>query len=60
MISAKGKMSGQAYIIFTSQNESKRALRLNGQKIGQRYIELFISNAREVVTTMNTKQVRKT
>jgi heterogeneous nuclear ribonucleoprotein F/H len=42
-----GRATGEAYIEFASQEDSKRAMELHRRIMGNRYIELFISNKDE-------------
>ncbi|GAX21274.1 heterogeneous nuclear ribonucleoprotein F/H [Fistulifera solaris] len=42
-----GRATGEAYIGFSSANDAKRAMELNRRSMGNRYIELFISNKEE-------------
>jgi heterogeneous nuclear ribonucleoprotein F/H len=42
-----GRATGEAYIGFTSAEDSKRAMDLHRKSMGSRYIELFISNKDE-------------
>jgi heterogeneous nuclear ribonucleoprotein F/H len=42
-----GRATGEAYIGFSSADDAKRAMELNRRSMGNRYIELFISNKEE-------------
>jgi heterogeneous nuclear ribonucleoprotein F/H len=42
-----GRATGEAYIGFSSPEDSKRAMELHRRTMGARYIELFISNKEE-------------
>jgi heterogeneous nuclear ribonucleoprotein F/H len=42
-----GRPTGEAYIGFTSPDDSRRAMELHRRSMGARYIELFISNREE-------------
>jgi len=42
-----GKPSSECFIILKTKEEAARAMSLNMEKIGNRFIELFISNERE-------------
>mmetsp|Transcript_9882 Transcript_9882/g.14703 ORF Transcript_9882/g.14703 Transcript_9882/m.14703 type:complete len:317 (-) Transcript_9882:229-1179(-) len=42
-----GRPSGEAYVKFQSAEDSKRAMSLNRQSMGSRYIELFIASEDE-------------
>lgn len=42
-----GRATGEAYVGFTSAEDSRRAMELHRRMIGSRYIELFISNKDE-------------
>ncbi len=42
-----GRATGEAYIGFLSANDAERAMELNRRSMGNRYIELFISNKEE-------------
>ena len=47
-----GKPSGECFVLFENKEEAISALNLNMEKIGQRFIELFVSNVREFETFM--------
>jgi heterogeneous nuclear ribonucleoprotein F/H len=42
-----GRATGEAYVGFSSPEDSKRAMELHRRTMGSRYIELFISNKDE-------------
>lgn len=42
-----GRATGEAYVAFVSPDDSKRAMELHRRMMGNRYIELFISNKDE-------------
>jgi len=42
-----GRATGEAYVGFASPNDSERAMELHRRSMGNRYIELFISNKDE-------------
>lgn len=42
-----GRATGEAYIGFSSSDDAKRAMELHRRSMGNRYIELFISNKEE-------------
>jgi len=42
-----GRATGEAYIGFSSPDDSRRAMVLHRRTMGARYIELFISNKDE-------------
>lgn len=42
-----GRPSGEAYVKFESAEDSKRAMSLNRQSMGSRYVELFIASEDE-------------
>lgn len=42
-----GRATGEAYVGFSSPDDSKRAMELHRRTMGNRYIELFISNKDE-------------
>lgn len=42
-----GRATGEAYVGFASPDDSKRAMELHRRMMGNRYIELFISNKDE-------------
>jgi len=42
-----GRATGEAYVGFASSDDSKRAMELHRRTMGNRYIELFISNKDE-------------
>jgi len=42
-----GRATGEAYVQFESSDDSKRAMELHRKMMGQRYIELFLSNKEE-------------
>jgi len=42
-----GRSTGEAYVKFKSSEESKKAMSMNRQSIGSRYIELFIATMEE-------------
>lgn len=42
-----GRVTGEAYIGFSSTDDAKRAIELHRRSMGNRYIELFISNKEE-------------
>eukprot|EP01017_Pseudomicrothorax_dubius_P006211 TRINITY_DN11735_c0_g1_i1.p1 TRINITY_DN11735_c0_g1~~TRINITY_DN11735_c0_g1_i1.p1 ORF type:complete len:556 (-),score=144.87 TRINITY_DN11735_c0_g1_i1:181-1848(-) len=42
-----GKPSGEAFVLFATKEEAQRALTLNMDKIGNRFIELFPTTPRE-------------
>lgn len=42
------KPSGEAYVVFETKDEAHKALGLNMEKMGNRFIELFVANAREL------------
>jgi len=43
-----GKASGECFVVFETKEEAYAALNLNMEKIGNRFIELFLSNNREL------------
>jgi len=43
-----GKPSGEAYVVFENKDEAHKGLALNMEKIGTRFIEIFVANAREL------------
>ena len=42
-----GRATGEAYVGFASPDDAKRAMELHRRSMGNRYIELFISNKDE-------------
>jgi heterogeneous nuclear ribonucleoprotein F/H len=42
-----GRATGEAYVGFSSPEDSRRAMELHRRLMGARYIELFISNKEE-------------
>jgi heterogeneous nuclear ribonucleoprotein F/H len=42
-----GRATGEAYVGFSSPDDSRRAMELHRRTMGARYIELFISNKEE-------------
>ena len=42
-----GRPSGECYVLLDSKEEAQRAMALNMEKIGSRFIEMFVSNTRE-------------
>jgi RNA recognition motif-containing protein len=48
-----GKPSGDAFVLFESKDEALRALKLNSEKIGTRYIEVIASTPKEFDSFMN-------
>ena len=42
-----GRATGEAYVGFATPDDSKRAMELHRRSMGNRYIELFISNKEE-------------
>lgn len=42
-----GRATGEAYIGFSSTDDAKRAIELHRRSMGNRYIEIFISNKEE-------------
>lgn len=42
-----GRATGEAYVAFASPDDAKRAMELHRRTMGNRYIELFISNKDE-------------
>lgn len=42
-----GRATGEAYVEFSSPDDSKRAMELHRKSMGSRYIELFLSNREE-------------
>ena len=42
-----GRATGEAYVGFERPEDARRAMELHRRMIGQRYIELFISNKEE-------------
>lgn len=42
-----GRVTGESYIGFASADDAERAIELNRRSMGNRYIELFISNKEE-------------
>mmetsp|Transcript_70475 Transcript_70475/g.106584 ORF Transcript_70475/g.106584 Transcript_70475/m.106584 type:complete len:98 (-) Transcript_70475:273-566(-) len=42
-----GRPSGEAFVLFETKDEGERAMGLNMEKIGSRFIELFSANTRE-------------
>ena len=43
-----GRPSGECFVVFESKDSAFSALGLNMEKIGNRFIELFVSNVREL------------
>jgi heterogeneous nuclear ribonucleoprotein F/H len=42
-----GRATGEAYVGFEAPEDSKRAMELHRRSMGNRYIELFLSNKEE-------------
>ncbi|CAL4095666.1 unnamed protein product, partial [Meganyctiphanes norvegica] len=51
----QGRPSGEAYVQFTSQEISDKALERHKEKIGVRYIEVFRSSLDEIRAAMNPR-----
>ena len=45
---ADGRATGDAFVLFTTEEEANRALTKHRESIGTRYIELFKSTTAEV------------
>lgn len=43
-----GRPSGEAFVVFEDRSQIDKALGLNKQKIGSRYIEIFLSSSKEL------------
>lgn len=43
-----GRSTGDAFVLFSSEEESSKALKKHRESMGQRYIELFKSTTAEV------------
>ena len=44
----EGRSTGDAFVLFSDENDSPKALSKHRESIGQRYIELFRSTIAEV------------
>lgn len=54
-----GRHSGKAFVMFSTQAEAKRALKMDGERIGSRYIELFLSTVKEMLSADNFESYNK-
>ena len=52
-----GRPSGQAFVLFETQAEAKRALSMDNERISNRYIELFVSNVKEMMNSLTKASV---
>jgi epithelial splicing regulatory protein 1/2 len=50
---ADGRATGDAFVLFTSEDQATKALTKHKQSIGTRYIELFKSTTAEVLQVLN-------
>ncbi|XP_025115002.1 epithelial splicing regulatory protein 1-like isoform X3 [Pomacea canaliculata] len=48
-----GRSTGDAFVLFSSEEESSKALKKHRESMGQRYIELFKSTTAEVQQVLN-------
>lgn len=48
VVDRRGRATGEAYVQFETQDETEQALKLNREKIGHRYIEIFRSSVAEM------------
>ncbi|CAK6977780.1 G-rich sequence factor 1 [Scomber scombrus] len=55
VLNNKGRRSGEAYVQFSSQEAADQALQKDREVIGNRYIEVFPSNSREVLSSWRRK-----
>jgi len=49
-----GRPSGQAYVVFETAAEAQHALKLDKEKIGERWIDLFLSSKAEMFHALPT------
>ena len=57
--SREDRSTGDAFVLFATEEDGQKALNKNKQRIGSRYIELFRSTTSEVQQVMNRTQEQK-
>jgi hypothetical protein len=54
-----GRVTGEAYVQFGSDEDARRALERHRDQMGSRYIELFRSNKPELINVMRRQQTTR-